>query len=268
MILDETYNFLKGKYNNLIKNMGITDARIGAHLSAVRLSGNLYGVAGTVTSDPAPCDKKNRDFAAFTPLKIKGQKITDLFETAKRSDTIDTLRIASLNAISSGILSNGKYRILENTDPIDLVDLRPGRVVTLVGAFRSYIQKIAGTGNRLYVLEFNENTLGEEHKKFYVPAGDYPEVLPVSDILIITGLTLVNHTLDDLLAAVSSGTEIIVTGPSSSLVPDILFEHRVKMIGATRITDPSMLFDIVSEGGTGYHLFRYCAQKICILKNY
>jgi hypothetical protein len=38
------------------------------------------------------------------------------------------------------------------------------------------------------------------------------------------------------------------------------------MIGASRITRPEILFEIVGEGGTGYHLFEYCAQKICILK--
>jgi len=29
---------------------------------------------------------------------------------------------------------------------------------------------------------------------------------------------------------------------------------------------PEILFSLVREGGTGYHLFEYCAQKICILK--
>ncbi|MBK7711175.1 MAG: hypothetical protein IPJ37_09670 [Bacteroidales bacterium] len=45
-----------------------------------------------------------------------------------------------------------------------------------------------------------------------------------------------------------------------------MFENKVNIIGAVRITKPEVLFNIVSEGGTGYHLFEYCAQKICILK--
>lgn len=36
-------------------------------------------------------------------------------------------------------------------------------------------------------------------------------------------------------------------------------------IGATRITHPELLFDVVGSGGKGYHLFRYCAEKISIL---
>jgi len=57
---------------------------------------------------------------------------------------------------------------------------------------------------------------------------------------------------------------VIVTGPSSSLVPDILFRNKVSIIGATSIIKPEMLFPIVSESGAGFHLFKYCAQKICI----
>jgi hypothetical protein len=49
--------------------------------------------------------------------------------------------------------------------------------------------------------------------------------------------------------------------------PDILFKNNVDIIGATRITEPGLVFDIVSEGGTGYHLFKYCAQKIYIFKD-
>jgi uncharacterized protein (DUF4213/DUF364 family) len=69
-----------------------------------------------------------------------------------------------------------------------------------------------------------------------------------------------------LLSVISPGTQVIVTGPSSGIFPDILFENKVTVIGTIKITKPEILFDIVSEGGTGFHLFEYCAQKICILK--
>ena len=49
-------------------------------------------------------------------------------------------------------------------------------------------------------------------------------------------------------------------------MPDILFENKVSIIGAVKITKPEILFDIVGEGGKGFHLFEYCAKKICILK--
>lgn len=265
MIIDETYKFLITHHKELTERLFIEEARLGLHLSAVRLSDKSYGVAGTLTDNHCFCKKNDRDFGAFTPNRITGRKITELFETPKVSCVIETLKIAALNAISSTLLLNGNYKITEDADPIDLLDLTPEKTVTIVGAFQSYIQKISKSGNRLFVVEFNEHALHEEHKRYYVPASDFKKVIPGSDIVIITGLTLVNHTIDELLETVTPGTKTIVTGPSSSIIPDILFKNKVNIIGATRFFNKELIFPIVSEFGTGFHLFKYCAQKICIL---
>jgi uncharacterized protein (DUF4213/DUF364 family) len=265
MILQKTYNLLKTKYNKQIEDLTISDVRIGVLLSAVLLSDGCCGVASTVIDLHAHCDRKSRDFGDFSPLKIKGQKAISLFETDKESSLINTLKIAVLNAISSKLISTSHYKIIENTDPIDLIDLKSKKTITIVGGFQTYIQKISETNNKLYVLELNENALSKEQKQFYIPAEKYSDILPISDIVIITGLTLVNNTIDGLLSSVSPKAQVIVTGPSSSIIPDILFENKVNIIGATRVTDSDLLFSIVGEAGAGFHLFKYCAQKISIL---
>lgn len=265
MILDETYSYLKTKYTDQVERLRIEAVRFGVYLTAVKLSDNSYGAASTLLESEYHCVRKNRDYSDFTPTRITGQRVIDLFETEKKSSLIDTLRIAVLNAVSSTLLANGHYKVAENVDPIELIDLSSNKTITIVGAFNSYIQKISTTENQLFVLEMNRDALVDEYKKYYVPADEYAKVLPKSDIVIITGLTLVNSTIDGLLAAIEPKTQVIVTGPSSSLIPDILFQNKVSIIGATRITDPEMLFTIVGEFGAGFHLFRYCAQKICIM---
>jgi uncharacterized protein len=266
MIIEQTYRLLKTRYQNIIDDLTISDIRIGLLLTAVRLSDNSCGVASTLSDVPLHCTKRERDFGDFTALKIKGKKLSGLFETAKESNIVLTLKIAVLNAISSKILSSGNYRIVEDCDPVDLLDLGAQKNITIVGAFHSYIDKISATKNRLSVLEQDEHALSAGQKKFYVPAHDYKTLLPGSDIVIITGLTLVNNTIDNLLSAISENTLVVVTGPSSSIIPDVLFANKVNIIGATRITKPDILFDVVSEAGAGYHLFEYCARKICILR--
>jgi uncharacterized protein (DUF4213/DUF364 family) len=163
------------------------------------------------------------------------------------------------------LLTTADYRIIENCDPIDLIELDSNKTITVVGGFQTYIQRISETNNKLYVLELNENALSEEQKQFYIPAEQYANILPASDIVIITGLTLVNNTIEGLLSSISPKTQVVVTGPSSSIIPDILFENKVNIIGATRITDSDLLFSIAGEAGAGFHLFKYCAQKISIL---
>lgn len=94
-------------------------------------------------------------------------------------------------------------------------------------------------------------------------------VLPDSDIIIITGLTLLNNTIDNLLSFIPANKQVVVVGPTAGLIPDILFKHNVSIIGSTKITDPERMFTVVSEGGAGFHLFQYCAKKICVLnENY
>jgi uncharacterized protein len=268
MIIEKTYNILKNRFGKKMENLTIADVRIGLFLTAVRLSDNNFGAASSLPDSTHYCLKSARDFGDFSPLKIKGQKVSRLFEAYKDSNIILTLKTAVLNAISSGVLTSGNYNIRENVDPIELLNLESHKkTITIIGAFQSYIKKISETRNKLYVLELNEDALAPEQKQFYVPAKEYKKVLPDSDIVIITGSTLVNKTIDDLLSVISSKTIVAVTGPSGSIIPDILFENGVSIIGATRITKPELLFDIVSEAGAGYHLFEYCAQKICILKD-
>jgi uncharacterized protein (DUF4213/DUF364 family) len=268
MIIEQTLQLLRTRYRESIENLTITDVRIGISMTAVRLSDESCGTSSTYVNTQQHCIKHKRDYGDFSPLKIKGQRVWDLLETTKESGTITTLKIACLNAISSRIISSGNYRLVENSDPIDLIDLKSTKTITIVGAFHSYISKISETNNRLHVLELNKNELNEDEMRFYSPADQYRKVLPESDIVIITGLTLVNNTIDDLLPVIPEKAFVIVVGPSGSTIPDVLFANKVNIIGATRITRPEVLFDLVGEGGGGYHLFEYCAQKICIVRDY
>lgn len=266
MVLDKTFHLLKKRYARQLENLIITEVRIGLHLTAVALSDNSHGVASTLTATQPREHEKKRNFDAFSPSQIKGRKVLELFDPPRQTNITDTLKLAVMNAVSSKILPDTPYKVLEDADPIDLLDLNGSKNITMVGAFQSYIKKIAATQNHLKVLELDKKTFHPEHQKYYVPAEAYQSILPASDIVIITGLTLLNNTIDALLSTTSSGARVIVTGPSSSLIPDVLFENNVDIIGATKITNPEMLFTIVGEGGSGYHLFGYCAKKICILK--
>jgi len=266
MIFNETYNYIRSAHAELFHNTTIEKVVIGIHFTAVQLSGGLVGIAKTeVDSNCCNSSKSKRNFGAFSPGKIQGQKILDLFELEGKSDILDNVRLAVLNAVSSEIISHAKYNVIEDKDPIDLVDLNQEKTICIVGAFQSYMNKIAATKNKLFVLELNENAFNEDQKQFYVPAEQYEKTFAKSDIIIITGATLANNTLDKLLECIPEHAQTILVGPSSSIVPDILFKHNVNIIGSTKILDTEKMFTIISEGGTGYHLFNSCAKKICLV---
>ncbi|MGD0710602.1 MAG: DUF364 domain-containing protein [Bacteroidales bacterium] len=266
MIINETYDFIKSANAEMFRNTTIERVVIGIHFTAVKLSSGFAGVAKTEIEDNCCYSSKSkRNFGAFTPGKIHGQKILDLFEKAEKSDILDNVRLAVLNAVSSEMISHLKYKVIEDKDPIDLLDLSKEKTICIVGAFQSYMNKIAATKNKLFVLELNENAFDENQKQFYVPAADYKKTFAKSDIIVITGATLANNTLDTLLDYIPAHTQTILVGPSSSFVPDILFKHKVNIIGSTKILNAEKMFTLIAEGAAGYHLFEYCAKKICII---
>jgi uncharacterized protein len=265
MILEKILQHLRDNYQSYLSDLTIADLRVGLYMAAVQLSDGAIGIASAETDPEIICAKHLRDYGEFTPLKIQGRKVIELLESPKKSALVRTLKIAVLNAVSTRIIERNNYKVIRNTDPIDLLDLSGQKTITMVGAFQSYIKKISETKNKLSVLEFNENALLAEHRHYYVPAVKFTEILPVSDIVIITGLTLVNETIDNLLAHCRPDSRIVITGPSSSMIPDIFFKQNVSILGGIRINKPEQVFPLISQGATGYHLFEYCAEKICIL---
>lgn len=266
MVLQETYDLIHTKYLEHVENVTIEKVQVGIFLTAVKLSNGYCGVASSdLDTTINCCHKQNRDFGNFTPGNINGQTVLDLFNYNEDSKVLDRIKHAALNAVSAGIIAKSNYKIVEDKDPFDLLNLDGQKTICIVGAFQSYIKKLSSTQHKLFVLELNENALTEEHKKYYVPAVNASQVLPISDIIIITGLTIANNTLDDLLNQIPSDGQIIIVGPTSGLIPDALFKHNVNIIGSTKITDPDRMFTVVSEGGVGFHLFKYCAKKICIV---
>lgn len=265
MFADRVFEKIQDSSNGYFGQLTIEDVCIGNLLTAVRLSNGFYGVASTLAGDETHQPyKKNRDHGDFTPLKIVGRSLSALFSHPKNPSLVQSLKIAALNACFQETLAKNKYSILNNTDPVDLLDLSRFARITMVGAFSAYIRKIAEVHPRLQVLELSEEAFLPEHKTFFVPADQFPSILPASELIIITGLTLVNNTFDDLLKYIPRDSTSILIGPSASIPPDLFFEHHISMVGATMITQPDWLFPLVSQGAAGYHLFEYCAEKITL----
>jgi uncharacterized protein (DUF4213/DUF364 family) len=266
MILNETFELFRTKYADQFMSTTIKRVNIGIMFTAVQLSSGYCGVASTDLGMVANCTKtKNKDFGEFSPGKIAGRKLIDLFSFNGGSKILDIVKLAALNAVSAELIENANYKIITDKDPIDLVELNSNKTVCIVGAFHSYMKNIAETLAKLIVLELNEDAIPVEYKKFYVPAAKAGEVFPEADVIIITGSTLVNNTLDEMLDIIPPDKQVIIVGPTASLIPDVLFKKGINIIGSTRILDADKVFLAIEEGGAGYHLFQNGAQKICLL---
>lgn len=264
MIIEQTYRLLEEYYGERLNRLVVKQVQIGTFLTAVRLSNGHCGIATTDIEILNNCYCHKRDYGIFSAGHIKGQRIVDILQYNERPEIFSSLKLAVLNAISAEKIINGNYKIIENTDPFDLLDLSQPKTISIIGAFQTYIKKLAGTKHKLHVIELHEQALTEDQKHFFIPVEKTENTILASDIIIITGMTLVNKTLDQILSIIPNDRQVIVVGPSGGLIPDILFKNNVKIIGSMLITDATKMFEIVAEAGSAYHLYKSCAKKICI----
>lgn len=69
-----------------------------------------------------------------------------------------------------------------------------------------------------------------------------------SDVVIITGSSLVNGTFAELLTYSRRARSVGIYGPSACIIPDVLFEQGVDFVLSHRIRDPERFrYDMVND---------------------
>jgi uncharacterized protein (DUF4213/DUF364 family) len=57
-----------------------------------------------------------------------------------------------------------------------------------------------------------------------------------------------------------------IIGPTASMLPDAFFRRGVSVMAGVRISDPEKMSGILKQGGSAYHLFKECCEKIAFVK--
>ncbi|MCX5787866.1 MAG: DUF4213 domain-containing protein, partial [Elusimicrobia bacterium] len=137
-LLAETIDKLRALHGPAWERLSIARAVVGVVFSGVKLSDGRGGLAGTPRAD---CCSLAKDKPATPPGALQGLPIRSLLEPWPEDPYRRTLAVAALNALSAPWLEGGRYRVVYDKDALDLLELRPGMNVGLVGAFPSYITR-------------------------------------------------------------------------------------------------------------------------------
>ncbi len=87
-----------------------------------------------------------------------------------------------------------------------------------------------------------------------------------TDILICTGTALINNTLEEILNKFKRRAQkIVLIGPTASMIPDILFDYGVDIVGGMEILDSQATIQVIQEGG-GTQLFKKYGKKYNLIK--
>jgi uncharacterized protein (DUF4213/DUF364 family) len=87
-----------------------------------------------------------------------------------------------------------------------------------------------------------------------------------TDILFCTGTTLINNSLESILERFKKkARKIVLIGPTASMIPDILFDYGVDIVGGMEIYNLEAALQVIQEGG-GTMLFKKYGKKYNLMK--
>ena len=270
-VMAETVGMLKNQFPGSLHEVFVDDLVIGIFFTGVKLSTGHAGVAFTPAGEipEAVCCPTT---AARMPQagNLEGRSVSEIIEYVLDANVLKSaIGVATVNAVSQGVFegpAGARYAMVEDTDGFDLLHIRPGETVSMVGAFGPYIRRLREMGNRFFIVEKRAETLRPDEMEFFVPEARMASAFETSDAIIMTGTAIVNHTIDEVLARVSKGQRTAIIGPTASMLPDAFFARGVHVMAGVRVVDPGLMIRILKQGGSAYHLLQHCSEKIAFTK--
>lgn len=129
--------------------------------------------------------------------------------------------------------------------------------VTVVGHF-PFISQLKAQVGQLWVLE--QHPRGTD-----LPAEAATEIIPQADVVAITGVTLINHTFEKLMALCRPEATILLLGPSTPLSP-LLFEYGLDLLSGSVVEEVEPVLRAVSQGANFRQVKRLGVRLVTMRK--
>jgi uncharacterized protein len=246
-------------------------AVIGLFFTGVKLNTGVTGACATpLRSIPDAVCCPSSAMAMPFPGKLRGRLVRDLLkETAAPSGIRRAVGVAAMNALADMCWerrAQSEVDLRTGVDAYDAAEIRPGENVVVVGAFVPFLKSLKRAHQRFTVLEMDSATLKPDELPHFRPADEAGSVVPGADVVLITGTTLLNNTLENLLVLCRPEARVVLVGPTVGLVPDAFLRRGVDVLGGVRVTAPDAFLDVLTEGGSGYHFFGRSAEKVVLVR--
>jgi len=268
-IIVETVEGIAGILGGELDRIRVERAVVGLFFTGVKLSGGTAGGCATPLGSirAAVCCPPAASAMRF-PGTLRGRPARELLDGVAVASGIDrALATATMNALAALCWERrpgADIELRRGVDAYAAAEIRPGEEVVVVGAFAPFLKSLKAAGQRFTVLELDPATLKPDERPHYRPADAAAEVLPQADIVLVTGTTLLNDTLERLLALCPPRARVVVVGPTVSLLPDAFFRRGVDVLGGILVTRPDEFLDVLAEGGTGKHFLGRSAEKVVL----
>ncbi len=214
----------------------VVDVRIGLHWTAVvvQVEGELRcGLASTLTG-PHEHGRQPAVPRAGELESLTGRQLAEFVLTGGLE--LSSVGVAAVNAL----LPREPHAWREGNAEDILARLGRLKRTALVGHF-PFVSRLRETLGHLDVIE-------RAPREGDLPETAADEVLPKAEVVAITGMAFVNHSLENLLGLCSPEATVIVLGPSTPM-SRVLLDSSVDLVSGSIVTAIDPVLRTVSQGG-------------------
>ncbi len=202
---------------------------IGRHWTAV--VSRSCGLASSMSQECATHDFEEgngRALTDFTALELARRALSDDISEA-------SLGLAAINSL----IDVNMDRCIAIDGAEILMKKGKEKNISIIGHF-PFVDDVRKVAANVWVME-------KWQREGDHPAEAAEKFLPLSDIVVISSTTLINHTLEGLLTLCPDHALKMLLGPTTPL-SDVLFEYGIDFLSGTRVIDPERVLRSISEG--------------------
>ncbi|MBN1456027.1 MAG: DUF364 domain-containing protein [Methanomicrobia archaeon] len=215
----------------------VREVRIGLGLLAVELDDGALAVSYVLRDElPPGCAV----IPAETPLRGIEAREMAAWAFKGRNPLFTSLGVAVLNSVvdPAAIERHSRDKLTELIRPDDQIGMI-GYIEPMTHVLKSR------TAKELIIFDRSREQLGAVY-----PESRQRELLPQCDILLVTGTTTLNRTLDAILQQAPKAREVILIGTSTPLYPEAFRTTKVTQLAGSlwRKEHRAAIFSAISEG--------------------
>jgi len=246
----------------------VTKAVIGLGYTGVEIQAYAYNpFLGLAYTLPSVIEKTNCSKINFAGT-LTGKKLVDLLQWSYKPPSLEKIiGIATLNAVSQHILEViNPYKKIK-VDLVKYLKIDKDTKIIFIGQISPLIKRVSNITKSIIIVEDNPSvspSLNEFSIRNNINKLNGEEIS--TDILFCTGTALINDTMEEILTLFKRyARKIVVIGPSASIIPDILFDYGVDIVGGMKIVDSESTLRVLQEGG-GTKQFKQFGKKYNLMK--
>ncbi|MHA1149938.1 MAG: Rossmann-like domain-containing protein [Promethearchaeota archaeon] len=207
-----------------------------SNFAAIVLNDNSIGLSFINLTSEVKSIFHREDFEEYkwlSPQKLAQEfHSKDLFKKS--------LGMGAINAISQYFFKKTEYFFDYAIDSLGLLEIKDSDTVGMVGFFPPLVKQIEQKRTKLIVIEKKKH-LVQKTANWLVTLD--PSKLEECNKILITGTTVLNETIDEILDYCSNADKISIIGPTAGFLPDPLFARGIDVIGGSIIIDPFVFVD-------------------------